>query len=84
MADLNPSHFCLHQKALRGLPQVPSVMHRAWQSGGAAAVPGTVAEVPSGTQRLCGVLHTAGMWPWMDTQYLGRTGGEDLGVSCFR
>lgn len=37
----------------------------------------------SGTQRFCGALHTAGMWPWMDTQYLGRTGGEELGVLCF-
>lgn len=63
---------------------MPSVVHSAWQSGGAAALPGTVAEaLPSGTQRLCGVLHTAGMWPWMDTQYLERTGGEELEVSCF-
>lgn len=59
-------------------------MHRVWQSGGAAALPGTVAEAAIQGHTDSGVLHRAGMWPGMDTQYLGRTGREELGVSCFR
>lgn len=39
-ADLSPSHFCLHLKA--GTQRLPTVVPGAWQSGGAAALPGTV------------------------------------------
>lgn len=40
--------------ASKGFPQVPSVMPGAWQSGGAAALPGSVTEAA--------VRHTEALW----------------------
>lgn len=59
------------------------MMHGARPSGGAAALPGTVAEAAVRAAETVWALHMARMWTRMDTQYLGRTGGEELGVSCF-
>lgn len=76
----HPIFACISRQALRGCPwwcPVPGSQQEHLHCQ--AQFQGQL----SGTQRLCGVLHTAGMWPWMDARDLGRTGGEEPGVLCF-